>query len=577
MKKIIDHINNCRIRKQCVFLLVFILFSAPIYIRFSELDILTILDDEFGYWGSAIRIVGRSWQPLMNVTPYYSIGYSFLLVPIITVVSDTGAMYQVAIILNVVFLFIMFMVAYRLSGRLNENNSFEVRVLVSALSSMTVFNVFQVRTAWPEVLLSLLMWVIVALLDAIEHSSRRALKYVMLFATMFFMCLVHKRALPICAILLFVIVLHLMSQKKRGIYYAVCVCVVFIIAAVIYTNIIDWHAYSFFGDVSDYNNPTVQEATEKYFYRITEAFLYVLQSFMGKCAVNLVETYFLAPIVIVAFFHKIIRKEKRAEITLTEAFIVLSFIAMLLLITIQCYYPSRKDVLVYTRYSDCTVGPMILLGMNLVISKWEKIKRIVLGNIIVCLVMSKIILDYMNRVGTFFNVPCSPLIGGLFNLAKTEGSNNIENDIFIYLVKLSFFIFGVFYVLNENKKTLTYLAVGICAGFTILICHYSNFWLDDIRIRIRENIEPIYDVVCDSVNDIYFVIHEDPDDDYSNPKHLQYRLPQETIKTCGIEDITTLEPGTWVLTYCDRPLTENENQFVKPIEETKYLKLYRKK
>ena len=57
-----------------------LLFFCLMHIK--ELNQIIVINDEFGYWSIASSLAGKNWSELISNTPFYSFGYSILLVPL---------------------------------------------------------------------------------------------------------------------------------------------------------------------------------------------------------------------------------------------------------------------------------------------------------------------------------------------------------------------------------------------------------------------------------------------------------------------------------------------------------------
>ena len=80
------------------------LILLTIIVRVKKNEYILVMNDEFGYWSNAASIIGLNWDDLIKYTPYYSMGYSFFLVPIMILIKNPILMYLVAIILNFIFI-----------------------------------------------------------------------------------------------------------------------------------------------------------------------------------------------------------------------------------------------------------------------------------------------------------------------------------------------------------------------------------------------------------------------------------------------------------------------------------------
>ena len=64
--------------------------------------------DEFGYWASAANVLGYDWSEVASLGSYYSFGYSFILIIILKLFSDSFVAYRAAVFLNLIFQILSF-------------------------------------------------------------------------------------------------------------------------------------------------------------------------------------------------------------------------------------------------------------------------------------------------------------------------------------------------------------------------------------------------------------------------------------------------------------------------------------
>lgn len=60
-----------------------------------------VYNDEMGYWTHAAEMAGLDWHGVSKTLAWYSFGYSFMLAPLMKIISDTVILYRAAIILNI--------------------------------------------------------------------------------------------------------------------------------------------------------------------------------------------------------------------------------------------------------------------------------------------------------------------------------------------------------------------------------------------------------------------------------------------------------------------------------------------
>ena len=99
--------------------IVFILAIGISQVRYATGPV--IMPDEVGYWSAGATLAGRDWSGVMSMSPYYGYGYGFILCIIIRLFSAPLNMYRCALILNIFFLVIIFIVSYHIIKFLNNN------------------------------------------------------------------------------------------------------------------------------------------------------------------------------------------------------------------------------------------------------------------------------------------------------------------------------------------------------------------------------------------------------------------------------------------------------------------------
>ena len=84
--------------------LVFLFIIAIVFYVANDSFMPYILNDEIGYWSNAAFFSGYDWSSIANSIGYYSYGYSIILAPVLYFTKNPMLSYQIAIILNGVFL-----------------------------------------------------------------------------------------------------------------------------------------------------------------------------------------------------------------------------------------------------------------------------------------------------------------------------------------------------------------------------------------------------------------------------------------------------------------------------------------
>ena len=68
----------------------------------------SLLADEFGYWGPAAVLNGYDWSGTLSNFPYYSFIYSLILYPIMALPVEITTMFRIALVVNALMLVVIF-------------------------------------------------------------------------------------------------------------------------------------------------------------------------------------------------------------------------------------------------------------------------------------------------------------------------------------------------------------------------------------------------------------------------------------------------------------------------------------
>ena len=149
-----------------------IIFTSRIwYIR--ESNVLAIRNDEYGYWTHAALFSGHDWSDVfaghMN---WYSYGYSLILTPLFWITHNLHLMYKAAILLNGLFAVLTFILCLRCAKLLFPYTAYHLRLTVSFMVCMYSSYITQGPIAWSETFLYLLVFLLLYLFLLFEqHPS----------------------------------------------------------------------------------------------------------------------------------------------------------------------------------------------------------------------------------------------------------------------------------------------------------------------------------------------------------------------------------------------------------------------
>ncbi len=542
MKKI-GTINN-RIFFPFMDLIAVIIISMVGIYHWKDMDMLAVFGDEFGYWGNASFLAGYAWESLMAETVYYSIGYSLFILPIMFI-KNYAMRYHIAIILNITLVIGCYFCARYITAYMFKNESKIKKVCSSLVSALTVNVIVQMRVAWDEIMICFLMWLSIVLMINI-HKAYKNYKLVAISFLLIYMVMTHQRTLPV--VLIFISIMLFEYRHKVDWKKSVSLLVVFIILYVGYKYIKSFQIANIYSGSSnaDINNYTISGNLIKgYLQVIYNNFQTITVSLWAKFVMYNISTGFTfllaSAVAINSFFNK--AKEENDKCNVIR-YIWLSGVAMMCLTAIQMRGSSRADLVVYTRYFDFTIGPMILIGINYLDEKKIGCEVCILLSIVLSLLSIGNIYDFIYNAENDFNYICSPIIAGnIIWFDKWFDKSMINLNIIKALtgkVILEVGILVFLYIKKKSDKFVIITTTGILLVSIILANHASdavNGWRD----FFREDVATLTEGMIHSDAEIYFMMNEENLKYLNLMRELQYVLCDKTITKINEDKLLDVE------------------------------------
>ena len=535
MKKIC--FNSIFLIQGLAVLLIFTLCCLNI----GKLDYIAVLNDEFGYWSNAASLAGYDWKELIAETPYYAWGYSIWLIPIIIFLRTPEVWYKAAIFLNIFLLIISYFlccgVAKRLFSKVNKNIIYIVCFLVIIYPS----NIIYAQVAWSETLLYCLMWVATYLMIKLDEKFSYP-KTVALILILLYMYMVHARSIGIVAVGLLCIFLIILKNKK-SIFAFFCVVIIATLGYMMNNYIKGYQLAEFWSDslVSNMNNVSLNTNTVSFYLeKFVGNFNLFLESLGGKLIYLIVATGLTMVVAIVQFVKEEIvaykTKSFLVNYNITKIWCAFAFLASWGLCSLQMLtWTDRKDIIVYSRYMENAVGPILLLGIIYTVTRIKETRiALVISAIALLLGLRSIYWRILEAEGDFNSI-CSPIFGAFYNF--------FENDIYkaiccIGVICVLFFILFAI-VTFLRRKYLKYGIILICL-FVYFICLIKNgsIYMNEARDYFDSSTVLIKDIILEKYDEqeIYYIKNDN--DVYSvTPKYLQFAIPEKSIHLLSLEKV----------------------------------------
>lgn len=334
-----------------------------------ELNRIYIIGDEFGYWANASYLAGLDWGSVAAVNSYYSFGYSILLVPLFFI-KNPEIMYRVGVCLNALVLCGSFCLTYTCTRKMFDKINPYIAIGGALCTTLYTNNVFQAHTTQAETLLYFLVWLsIYCFIRVVEKDSIKNIAF--LIGTLIYMYTVHMRSVGILMSGIVVLIVYLLVKNKvnvKKVFFIIITVGVLFIGATYLKNLIISLLYS--------NNPAV--ISNDYSGQVNnilslisfEGVKTILKSFLGKMY-YLGATTFLLFYWFLWFFTKKMKelytaiREKNiiCGMQFVNIFILLSVLSVFAISSVYMVTQSRIDMLIYGRYNEMVIGPIIIIGL----------------------------------------------------------------------------------------------------------------------------------------------------------------------------------------------------------------------
>lgn len=190
-----------------VILFVFWAFSIGSTYGFS------IFPDEFAYWTYAARIAGYDWSDMTALAPYYSYGYSLILIPIFAFCKDAVMAYRIAVSVNFLLLFLAIPFLVCTMKRVISNEGMPIGFF-SVLTVLSPCNLFYTQMTLTEVFLVLLYIAAGSMLYHYLENDRLS-TLLLLILILIYLYTVHMRTVGVLLAAVIVAVLHILFRENK--------------------------------------------------------------------------------------------------------------------------------------------------------------------------------------------------------------------------------------------------------------------------------------------------------------------------------------------------------------------------
>lgn len=519
-----------------VFLIIIVILTCK---ELKENLCISIIGDEFGYWAAAAFLLNKPWNSVVATNSYYGWGYGLLLTPIMTLYCDNPSlMYQLAILVNGVILCAILCVTYKCALLLSKDKCQLMCAFLAGVITLYPSCIFDVYNTMPELFLIFLVWVCLYIFIQLSKNNRFQLRYLFFLVVLgCYMFAVHQRTIGLLVAIIVTVILKCILEKTVNYRKAVLLIGVFVgcllFNFLIKNHYLEW-LYAAKGEEALINNDFQAVASSVNNLFSVKAVGQVVISIIGKLYYFNSGT-FLFGMVGIASCMKNIYEKKYNEINIVDVFLVLCIIQAILIAAL--FMPSgfqiRTDILIYGRYIEYCILPLMLVGLiSLIEKKWSK-KAIILF-VFIYLVITIITSHYIatDSINTH--------MGNIFAIADAFCIKNIENKFAIFFIctrTVLIFFLVVMMIYANKKRWLQYVSIVIIICYNIHI--FTAVYEGNIVLwqqKVNDNVNVVENFKQKRIGEDLLYIY----DGGVGAKMIQFLLPnEECIQIDSLEDVET--------------------------------------
>lgn len=558
------------------FLLVIVVLCA---FNLNSPKTISVIGDEFGYWSAAAFFNNIDWNSVASINPYYSYGYGILLSVIMALFKNPLIMYKVAIVLNIALVCGIFFLIYFCAKKFFPHQTAWKLLCLSFIVTVYPSNLYFTQLTMVEIFLTFTYWGILAVFLE-NQKDERLWKEILLTFLSIFIFFVHQRCLGITVAAMACLLLDLLKNRKyRKLVFLIVSAVIFCFIGLYIKNIYQDYLFStaISSDTMAQNDFGGQIGKITYLLSFEGIFAFI-KSVLGKVfymgtATFLVSYFSIALIVKKCFKFNNALKRISFE-WVAGLFILLSVVFSIAIASIfMIDFNGRFDLLIYGRYFEFTIGPLLLIG----IGKLLEIKlpyRYVFLTVLMHIVLTICIYQWIDRYSTTSRlVVNTAAIADMIYL-----SSDIEIFLFCNLLRAICIWLLLYFVCNYFDSKKRYILFTFVFGLAWCFTYYYTTVKGLNSWRERENNDNIVlanmiDSIRDEIELCYYYSLDDESID--NIDYLQYLLLDQPIACQNVTERTgNVQENTLIITNRNSSVAKYLPDNVEWVYDSLFFSLY---
>lgn len=515
----------------------YVLLAFVVLKQIRDLKIPYVVPDEFGYWSAASYFSGYDWSSASNLNPYYAFGYGMVLAWILKLFRGVYA-YKAAIVLNAFILCAMYTLLKKICDKFWGKSLWNS--IVSLGVCLYTFNIVYAQLVLCELLLELLFFASIFFFLEIEKDA--AWKGCIGFSvTVSFLYWIHMRSLGIlaagCLCLLLLRVGHKISNRKLACSLLIILIMCFISVLIKKDMSQFLYGQSALATINDFEGQAAKLRSLKAFRGIMDFLAELTGQLWYLCSTTFLLLFYAVVYLFKDIMKKVLEKQTDKKYGLCEVYLLLSFFTTLAISVVATMQSRRTDALVYGRYIEFVILPILVFGIFSIIHGEFKMKTV--SFITGIYLLFAILVDYIYQIRTYSDI-VYPTVIGIFKFIWQHFDN------FVFPCTLFTIVAEVLFIVLCYKKAKLYNTVlAVILLCAIWLSHTNGFVENGILVHQHTiRVDEISSVIEDSNKEVPVYYLYDAEDSLLTANRifmLQFLLKDIKIQCIQIEDINTIK------------------------------------
>lgn len=410
----------------------------------------SILPDEFVYWSYAAEVNGYDWSDIASLAPYFSYGYSLILIPCFVLCKNAVTAYRIAVSINFVFLFLGLTALIKtVKNKALCGKDKAPAAWFCILVILIPCNLFYAQMTLTETLLISVYIAAGSILFQYLENNRLSTLILLMF-TLMYLYMVHMRTVGVLISAVIVLCLHIFIRKgKRWHVLAIAFIAIVLLPA---ADLIKQQAFaSVYGGLNrefvasnDYNG----QLTKIQYIFTWEGFYDLIVGILGKILYLGLATwgvFYWGMYALIRHTLKMLHNMKRhMEITSQQIFalfLLLSAAAQIVIASVYLLTLGEISDYTYGRYLEMIIPFIMVWGFT---AMWKEKTRVILS-VTGILALVQMLITYM-----------------VVRQIITTGADNFQG----------YFMVGMSYLYDENNFYIDKFYINaylLCEFLTLII------------------------------------------------------------------------------------------------------------